>query len=118
MVSAVPSSIQRVAIAAEIGDAITQSARMALLNDQPAAGVGRDDIGQTQAGADALGEARDMPADVGRDGREGRRAVRRNEAVGVVLDDRDLERRASEQMAARRRSGIVIVVGFCSVGLR
>jgi hypothetical protein len=32
-----------------------------------------------------------MPADVGRDGREGRGAVRRDEPIGVVLDDRHLE---------------------------
>jgi hypothetical protein len=32
-----------------------------------------------------------MPADVRRDGCEGRGAVRRDEPIGVVLDDRDLE---------------------------
>jgi hypothetical protein len=46
-----------------------------------------------------------MPADVGRDGREGRGAVRRNEPIGVVLDNRDLKAAASEQIAGRRRSG-------------
>ena len=36
IMSAVPSVIQRVATAAVIGEAMTQSARIALLNDQPA----------------------------------------------------------------------------------
>src|ERR1700733_3430242 len=40
IVSAVPSLIHRVATAAEIGDAITQSARIALLNDHAAGGSG------------------------------------------------------------------------------
>ena len=40
IVSAVPSSIQRVASAAVIGEAITQSARIAALNDQPARASG------------------------------------------------------------------------------
>ena len=38
-----------------------------------------------------------MPADVRRDGCEGRGAVRRDESIGVVLDDRDLK-------AARERA--------------
>src|SRR5580704_1412799 len=40
IVSAVPSLIHRVATAAEIGDAMTQSARIALLNDHAAGGSG------------------------------------------------------------------------------
>ncbi len=86
-----PSLIHRVETAAEIGDAITQSARIALLNDHAAGGVGRDDIGQTQAGANAFRKPRDMPADVRRDGRQRRGAMRWDEPVGVVFDDRDLE---------------------------
>jgi hypothetical protein len=70
---------------------MTQSARIALLNDQAAGASGATTIGQTQASADALGEACNMPADVGRDGREGRGAMRGYEPIGVVLDDRHLE---------------------------
>ena len=40
IVSAVPSLIHRVATAAEIGDAMTQSARIALLNDHAAGASG------------------------------------------------------------------------------
>jgi hypothetical protein len=59
-----------------------------------------------------------MPADVGRDGREGRGGVRRDEPIGSSSTIGIWRRCASEQIAVRRRSGIVIVIGFCKVGFR
>ena len=53
--------------------------------------VGRDGIGQAQPGADAFGQPPDMPDPPGRHGGEGGGRVGGDEAVGVILDQRQVQ---------------------------
>ena len=45
-------------------------------------------------------------------------AMRRNEPIGVVLDDWDLETACERADGGASALGIVIVIGFCKVGFR
>ena len=93
MVSAVPSSIHRVASATVSGDAITVADRNADANVTGRTGVRHNHIGSTQPRSNTFGESRDMPRQVRRDRRKWRMTMTMfwNEAIGIVLNDRDMK---------------------------
>ena len=60
--------------------------------EQPAgADIGRHDIGDPQSGAEAFGEAGDMPGDVRSQRRKRRRAVDRQKSIRIVFDNSNTE---------------------------
>ncbi len=52
--------------------------------------VGRHDISKAQARAEAFGQAANMPGQIRRYCRKRRRTLLWNEAIGIILDDRQL----------------------------
>lgn len=79
-------------------------------------GIGHYNICGAKAGANALGEAGDVPSQIRRDRRERRVSMCRNKAIGIVLNHRKLEAPRDRRDIAPPL--IVMVVGFCKVGLR
>ena len=69
--------------------------------------LGHDHIGRAQAGADAFGKRGDVPGQVGREGCERRRRALGDEAIGIVLDQRDpmLARDLDDRVAPRQGDG-------------
>ena len=89
--SAVPSLIQRVASAIVTGEAITVAVRTDDANSQPERTSGTITYAMRKPGAEALGEPRDVPGQIGRKRRKSGGPVDRQESVRIVFDDLHIE---------------------------